>query len=67
MTRDPVRISVDRDMRDVMSLMHTQHVRLYRITDTLGPFLESSLWMILLHCLETKSLKWGTWFRKVSA
>ena len=31
MTRDPVRISVDREVRDVMSLMHTHHVR--RIPD----------------------------------
>jgi CBS domain-containing protein len=35
MTRDPVRISVDRDVRDVMSLMHTHHVRRIPIMDSL--------------------------------
>ena len=35
MTREPVRISVDRDVRDVMSLMHTHHVRRIPIMDSL--------------------------------
>ena len=35
MTRDPVRISVDRDVLDVMSLMHTHHVRRIPIMDSL--------------------------------
>ena len=35
MTRDPVRISVDREVRDVMSLMHTHHVRRIPIMDSL--------------------------------
>ena len=35
MTRDPVRISVDRDARDVMPLMHTHHIRRIPIMDSL--------------------------------
>ena len=33
MTRDPVRISVNRNVRDLVSLMHTQHVRRVPIVD----------------------------------
>jgi len=40
MTRDPVRISVDRDVRDVMSLMHTHHIRRIPIMDSLKTVLE---------------------------
>lgn len=35
MTRDPVRISVNRNVRDLVSLMHTQHVRRVPIVDGL--------------------------------
>ena len=65
MTRDPVRISVDRDVRDVMSLMHTHPVRRIPIIDTLETVPGIVIWMISLHCLETKSLKWGAWSRNV--
>jgi len=35
MTRDPVRISVNRNVRELVSLMHTQHVRRVPIVDGL--------------------------------
>ena len=35
MTRDPVRISVNRNVRELVSLMHTQHVRRVPILDGL--------------------------------
>jgi CBS domain-containing protein len=35
MTRDPVRISVNRNVRELVSLMHTQHVRRVPILDSL--------------------------------
>lgn len=33
MTRDPVRISVSRNIRDLVSLMHSQHVQRVPIVD----------------------------------
>jgi len=39
MTRDPVRISVNRNVRDLVSLMHTQHVRRVPIVDGLDTIL----------------------------